>query len=385
MRMALLLVLASWMSCNASKAAPKAHGSAAAVDHPSLETELPSVRLSRDAIARLHIETTTVARSTERRSRLVGGEVVVPPGRAVTVTAPVAGEVSFVAGAPPVPGSAVAQGAPMLRLTAIAPADRDTRARVAREVAAAEANLAALELRVARNQALIDKGAGSDRALEEAIAARDVAKADLAAARARAWTLSQDPLLSDVAMVVRAPSHGVIRLLSVGQGQAVGAGAVLFEIVEVDALQVRVPIYSGDLGQIDRTSLARVRRNGEERAAEARFVVGPPTAEPDRGTVDGYLALPSSAALSPGERVLVELPLTDHESALVVPASAIVVDAWGGAWVYRCEGERYERARVDPVRRAGVDMVLAHGPPVGACVVSVGAVELFGSEFPPGH
>ncbi|MBE2251883.1 MAG: HlyD family efflux transporter periplasmic adaptor subunit [Myxococcus sp.] len=238
---------------------------------------------------------------------------------------------------------------------------------------------------MSRNQALIDEGAGSARALEEAVAARAVAQADADAARARATTLSRDPLLSDVAMLVRAPVQGVIRLLAVAEGQAVAAGAPLFELVGVDALQVRVPVYSGDLARLDTTAAPRVRRNGGARAEEARFVPGPPTAEPDRSTVDRYLSLPASAGFAPGERILVELPLLDIASALVVPASAVVLDAWGGAWVYRCEDGRYARARVDPARRAGDDMVLARGPAVGSCIVSVGAVELFGTEFPPGH
>lgn len=380
-RIAILLLLL----CGCESKTPPTHGSVSEVEHPIAESELPTVRLSPEAIARLRVETSTVRAGSVPHARLVGGEVVVPPGRTVTVTAPIAGEVHFVTSEPPLPGSTVEHGAGLLRLTAIAPADRDTRARVAREVSAAEANLAALELRVSRNQALVDQGAGSSRALEEAIAARDVAQADLDTARARASTLSRDPLLSDVAMLVRAPSAGVIRLLSVAGGQTVAAGAPLFEIVGVEALQVRVPVYSGDIGRLDARAAARVRRNGDERLVEARFVPGPPTAEPDRGTIDRYLALPSDAGFVPGERVLVELPLHDTAAALVVPASSVVLDAWGGAWVYRCEGERFARARVDPVRRAGDDMVLAHGPPVGSCVVSVGAVELFGAEFPPGH
>lgn len=385
-RISTLLLLACILDASAceSKPAPS-HAAASEVTHPIAETALPVVRLSAEAISRLHIETTTVRQGSVPRTRLVGGEVVVPPGRTVTITAPVAGEVHFVAAEPPMPGANVQRGASLLRLTAIAPADRDTRARVAREVSAAEANLAALELRVTRNQTLVDQGAGSTRALEEATAARDVAQADLAAARARATTLSRDPLLSDVAMLVRAPASGVIRLLSVAEGQTVAAGAPLFEIVGVEALQVRVPVYSGDIGRIDPRALTRVRRNGEDRVVEARFVPGPPTAEPDRGTVDRYVGLAADAAFVPGERVLVELPFQDATTGLVLPASAVVLDAWGGAWVYRCEGERFTRARIDPVRRAGDDMVFAHGPPVGSCVVSVGAVELFGAEFPPGH
>ena len=152
---ALLLVLILVASACESKPAPS-HAAASEVTHPIAETALPVVRLSAEAISRLRIETTTVRQGSVPRTRLVGGEVVVPPGRTVTITAPVAGEVRFVAAEPPMPGATVQRGASLLRLTAIAPADRDTRARVAREVSAAEANLAALELRVTRNQTLVD-------------------------------------------------------------------------------------------------------------------------------------------------------------------------------------------------------------------------------------
>jgi cobalt-zinc-cadmium efflux system membrane fusion protein len=378
------LLLFTLMSGCGSKPAPP-HTPAAEVSHPTSETDLPTVKLSPETRARLAIETTMVKQNDVPHVRLVGGEVIVPPGRAIAVTAPVAGEVHFVTSEPLIPGASVLRGAGVLKLTAIAPADRDTRARVAREVSAADANLEALELRVTRNQALLDQGAGSTRAVEEAVAARDVAKADAAAANARAATLSRDPLLSDVAMSVRAPGNGVIRLLSVAEGQAVSAGAPLFELVSVDALQVRVPVYSGDLARLDVNAAANVRRNGDAESLEAHLVPGPPTAEPDRGTVDRYLSLAANSGFAPGERVLVELPLRESATALVVPASAIVLDAWGGAWVYRCDGDRFTRARVDPLRRAGDQMILERGPAVGACVVSTGAVELFGTEFPPGH
>jgi RND family efflux transporter MFP subunit len=355
------------------------------VEHPVHEEALPQVRLSPQAIARLRVEQSTVRASSVAATRLVGGEVIVPPGRTLVVTAPVAGEVRLATGAALAPGASVRRGEPLFRLAAFAPTDRDTRARVRRELDAALSNLAALELRVQRNQTLVDQRAGSARSLEEAIAARDVARADVSAARARANTLARAPLLADISMLVRAPGDGVLRSISVSAGQAVAAGAPLFEWVAVDALQVRVAVYSGDLARIAAGAPARVRRQGQQSAVESAPVTGPPTAEVDRATVDRYYALPSDTGFAPGERVLVELAMREVEGATVVPAAAVVLDAWGGAWVYRCEQGRFERARVDPVRRAGDEVVVAHGPAVGSCVVSVGAVELFGAEFPPGH
>lgn len=380
-RWAVISLCALATACESRASPPQGQAGA----HPKVEAELPQVQLSAEIIARLGVEQATVRRGAAPRFRLVGGEIVAPPGRAVAVTAPVAGEVRFAAEAPLIPGGRVEPGAALMRLVAIAPTDRDTRARVDRELTAAKASLKALERRVARNESLVGQGAGSARALEEAVAARDVAKADLAAARARARTLSRAPLLSDVSMIVRAPTGGVVRALSVAEGQPVAAGSPLFEIVDVDALQVRVPVYAGDLGRLDGAAPARARRLGGRGELEIQPIIGPPSAAPDRSTVDRYYALPSGAPFALGERILVEIPFETESAVMTVPASSLVLDAWGGAWVYVCDGDRFSRVRVDPVRRVGAEMVIAHGPPPGACVVSVGAVELFGAEFPPGH
>lgn len=371
--------------CGSPAAAPT-HAPAASVEHAEPESDLPVVVLTSQAVARLALETSTVEASPLPRTRLVGGEVIIPPGRAIALTAPVAGIVRRATDAPLLPGVTVVRGAPMLRLVPLAPADRDVQARATREVSAAEANLAAAELRVRRNEQLIAESAGAQRLLEEAIASRDVARADVAVARARAATLRREPLMSDLSMTVRAPEDGIVRTLSVAEGQAVPAAAPLAEIVSGAALYVRVPLYGGDLALLEPHAAAAISpaRGGDEVAA--MLVAGPPTAEPDRMTVDRFYALPAESALAPGERVLVSVPLREVEHATHVPLSAIVHDAWGGAWVYRCESEtRFVRERVDPARRVGDRAVLARGPAAGTCVVSVGAAELFGAEFPPGH
>ena len=362
------------------------HTPAASVEHAQPEGDLPVVVLTAEAVARLGIETSTVEASELPRTRLVGGEVVIPPGRTIALTAPVAGIVRRATAEPLSPGATVVRGAPLLRLVPLAPADRDVSARATREVSAAEATLAAAELRVRRNEQLIAENAGAARLLEEAIAARDVARADVTVARARASTVRREPLMSDVTMTVRAPEDGIVRAVTVAEGQAVPAAAPLAEIVSGAALYVRVPIYGGDLAQLDTTREASVSGAHDGEGVMASLVAGPPTAEPDRMTVDRFYALPPGSNLAPGERVLVSVPLRDVEHATHVPLSAIVHDAWGGAWVYRCESEtRFVRARVDPVRRVGARAVLAHGPAAGTCVVSVGAADVFGSEFPPGH
>lgn len=360
-----------------------AHSPPSSVDNPVAESDLTLVRLTPDAVQRLHIETRAVELHEIPEQRRMGGEVIVPPGRTATVSAPVAGVVRL--SGEWGPGSAVQAGDVLLRLTPLAPSDRDTRARTDREVAVARAASAAAEARLARTRALAAENAGSQRAVEEATVARDTALADVEAAEARGRAMGSSPLLSDVTMTVRATVTGVVRSASVRSGQAVAAGAPLLEIVAVDALWVRVPVYSGDLHRIADDAPASVESLDQGAPTIARAIGGPPTADPLLGTVDRYYAL-EGASFVPGERVLVSVPLATRGSERAVPASAVIVDAEGGAWLYVCEDEGvYRRARVEVLRHHEALAVLSRGPEAGTCVVSVGAAEVYGSEFEPGH
>lgn len=386
MRVSMGIVLTIGATCACRGEAPTPHApSPASVEHPVPESELTRVRLTADAVTRLGVVTATVSERVVGQRRRVGGEVVVPPGRALTLTAPVAG---LVQKRPEVrPGATVEAGASLLRLVPFAPADRDTRARAQRELAAARATLEAAEARLARAKALAAEQAGSRRAVEEATATRDTARADVTMAEARARATEVTPLLSDVRMDVRAPQAGVLRSLAVADGQSVAAGALLAEVVAVKGLWVRVPLYSGDLarlapGEAWVESMAR----DPLQAFEARAVAGPPTANPTGATVDRYYALEGSARLAPGERVLVSLPMDAVERRRMIPASALLYDASGAQWVYVAdEPTVFRRARVQALFREGDLAVLQRGPAIGEAVVRTGAVEIFGAEFEPGH
>ncbi|MFO0708689.1 MAG: HlyD family efflux transporter periplasmic adaptor subunit [Sandaracinus sp.] len=390
------------------------------------ESSLATVHLSPEAAARLALRTATVTRAVVPSTRLVGGEVLVPPGRSVVLTAPVAGIVRFasggdarvpgapvpgapvpgapvpgarvpgapVPGAPvpgaPVPGARVRAGEVLVHVAPITVIERDVRARAARDVAAARAALAPAQARVDRLTSLTEERATSARLVEEATAARDLAQADLSAAEARARATRAHPLVADVSITVRAPFDGVVRACTVVEGQGVAAGAALFELVAVEALEVRVPVYAGDLSRLDRSAAALVRPLGasaDTTPLVATPLEGPPTADLLGGTVDRYYALAAESSLEVGERVLVELPLALEEAARSVPAGALVLDASGASWVYVCGTDEHSfvRTRIDPIRTAGDQVIFARGPAEGVCVLSEGAADVFGAEFPPGH
>jgi hypothetical protein len=70
----------------------------------------------------------------------------------------------------------------------------------------------------------------------------------------------------------------------------------------------------------------------------------------------------------------------------VVPYAAVLYDAQGDTWVYTSpEPQVFIRHKVTIEYVDGDQAVLTDGPPVGTPVVTVGAAELFGTEFEIGH
>jgi hypothetical protein len=76
----------------------------------------------------------------------------------------------------------------------------------------------------------------------------------------------------------------------------------------------------------------------------------------------------------------------EGQARTVVPYGAVLYDATGTTWVYVTREPRSylrEQIVVDDIEDG--QAVLTDGPPVGTAVVSVGAAELYGTEFGVGH
>ncbi len=86
--------------------------------------------------------------------------------------------------------------------------------------------------------------------------------------------------------------------------------------------------------------------------------------------------------MRPGERLAVRLPLKATDRALVVPHSAVVYDVNGGTWVYEQRApHQFARRRVELGGPAGANVIIARGLSDGVTIVTVGAAELYGTEF----
>lgn len=379
-----LLVLPACATDEAAdtKAAPPAR-----IEAPVKETELTTVTLTPEAEARLGIKTVPVERKALPRTRTIGGEVIATPGSESLVTAPFAGILEAPGGVPAA-GTAVTKGRVIFRLVPLAPSERDARVDAERAVGEATARQDAAAKKARRAQQLAVDGAGSRRAVEEAQAEAAIADADLKAARER-LALAERGNAGGGGITLEAPATALIRSVHASVGQTVAAGAPLFDLVRLDTVWVRVPLYVGESDEIDPRAPARIVGLGDPAEAEgllARPVPAPPSADASTAAVDLYFALSNQAhGLRPGQRVGVRLTRRGETDSLVVPRASLLHDAYGGSWVYEARAEGvYVRRRVAVADLVDAYVVLSQGPPPGTRVVTDGAAELFGTEFGAG-
>ena len=352
------------------------------------EADLATITLTPEAEKRLGIEVSEARTAAGAGTRVFAGEIVVPPGQVLTVTAPVAGTLET-SGPLPAPGTLLKSGTPMFRLKPFAPVLRDLRVGVEAEAASARARVETAKLRTARAEQLLKDQVGSVRAREDAQQELQLAETALNAAQARLKQIEDSPLDADVVVTIRVPLNGVLRQLPVSPGQPVAAGAQLFEVADLKTVWLRVAVYTGDLGRLNASAPVVVRPlNADSRTSAriARPVAAPPSADPLAATADLYYQLANeTSALRPGERLSVEIPERGASRSLQVPWAAVLTDIHGGTWVYeQTAPQKYMRRRVEVDRVSGRTATLTRGIKPGTRVAGAGAAELFATEFGAG-
>lgn len=154
---------------------------------------------------------------------------------------------------------------------------------------------------------------------------------------------------------------------------------------------VRVPLAAGDVGKFDDRQAAMVLplALGTSTAGVPAQLVSPP-ANADTSPANAalyYMVDSAKHGLIPGQRVRVELALTGSAAQQkVIPYAAIIYDLHGDTWAYTSPAPlTFVRHPISVDYIEGDLAVLTDGPPAGATVVTVGAAELFGTEFGVGH
>lgn len=385
----------------------------ATVENRVTEADLTTISLTPQAVERLAIKTVESREGKLARQRFYGGETMAPPGRAIQLVAPFAGTVlSHENRTIPAVGSPLKKGDVILSLQPSVMADREVlapserialaratadfesaQAQAEGEVNAARVQLEAAKVRLERAERLREQNATSVKQLDEAKAEHELARArlDASQSRASAWRTASKGVHADPGLVLElvAPFDGVLIDLAVAPGEIIAANALVARIVGASPLWIRVRVYTGELDQIDSTGVVRLGPlNGRPQSDMpiVQRIAGPPTADLMSSSIDMYFQYENSgAAIRPGQRVGVWMPMIENTGGVVVPWSAILYDHHGGAWVYeQVQPQRFARRRVQLDAIDGGQALLSRGLRAGANVVTDGAAELFGVEFGAG-
>lgn len=405
-----LILLCTLPGCGPQTAASSTKTTPAKIEHPD-EGDIYRIVLTPKAEQRLQISTAPVEKRAVPRSRTVGGEVSIRDGASVLVTAPLTGtllkspdQTSSQAGRSVASGQAIFHLLPLLAPEREVPsaAERVAMANAKAsllssqiiadgDVQQSQAQVEAAEIALSRAKRLLADRAGSRRDVDDAQARFDIASTALQAAQARKELLDKLTLAAQAGQVaavpIPAPQQGILRNVSSAFGQMVSVGAPLFEVVGLDTVWVRVPVYPGLRNHIDQQSNALVRRlGGDESHVSVKPIAAPPSANPIAVTVDLYYELPNSdGRFRPGERVEVTLPLIGETESAVVPRAAVLRDIHGIAWVYVNSAEHeFRRHRIEVHFTTSDSAILSQAPDIGTLVVVDGAAELFGTEFGAG-
>jgi RND family efflux transporter MFP subunit len=391
------IVILNWPAEVASAPSPSAPAlppgqTPSQVTNARPEGALTTVTLTPEAEMRLGVELATIERRNVQRTRIIGGEVIVPPGRSMTVSAPFAGVVLTPEnGEVPLAGVQLGKGDVVLRVQPL-PADVDV-LRLRSDARYVEEQVKQARDRANRARDMYAKGEMSRTERDAAERYLQAAEALQAPANSLYSVLEgggAQPNEQMSAVAMAAPSAGLLQNLHTSAGRVVALGDPLFEIVSQNQLWIKVPVYAGDLNAFDTTASVRaIPLGGRETGpgVALRPVSGPRTGDPRSASIDVFYTFDNGPGrFRPGERVRVTMPLRGATQGTVVPLSAIFRDIYDGAWVYENTAPRtYVRRRVNVLYVVDEVAVIGNGPPVGTKVVSAAVAEIAGTEFGMAH
>ena len=250
----------------------------------------------------------------------LSGQVVAPPGGKAEIGALMTARVRrvFVQ-----EGDRVASG------TVLATLDAPEAARIFGDLAAARARRARAEMVLTQEQTLAEQRATSARAVSDARSDAESARADEIAATMLLTTYN----VSGTTLTLRSPLAGVVAASHAQIGAQVGAGTLLFKIVDSDKLAIRADVPESLAGAIQLGATGQLRFATSGRSCNAKVVASTRSVDSIKRTVS-YRMQPGDGCpgLLEGGFVDVRLPLQtvplrDAEAPrryVTVPRSAVV-------------------------------------------------------------
>ena len=283
-------------------------------------------------------------------------------------------------------GSRVNQGDLLFRID---PATYEAQVALAKaQVLEAQANLNQAKRTEERSRALAQRGASSQATLDDAVSARQLGEAQVAAAMAQLQTAN---LSLDYA-TVQAPVSGITSLQQVPEGSLLASGDLLTKINQLDPIYVNFSAADTEAESI-RELLASGRLQGATAATDLKVSVrfGDGTEYAKAGTIDftstsidtqtgtilSRAVLPNpESRLLPGQFVRLEVQGLSIENAITLPTEALMQGPQG-TFVYTLGKD--DVAEVRPVtvgRDLDQQIVISDGLKGGETVIVKGVVKV---------
>jgi RND family efflux transporter MFP subunit len=257
-----------------------------------------------------------------------------------------------------------------------------------------EADVAGLELAVTRATSLRNlarqererlDALWNDRSVPyrdvlEARSAEEVAEAELTAARRRLAQVQRTEEGEAAGVPIRAPIGALVARVDVAPGGFVEEGDRLFHLVDPERLWLEARVAEADLGRIQSPAGAWFHVQGFDETFEvapgggARLVAFGAMVDPESRTVPVIFEFPRpDPRLRVGQAVTARVFTGEEETALAVPAGALINDAGADVLYVQTGGERFERRLVRTGLRDGEYVAIEAGLAPGERVVSRGA------------
>lgn len=323
----------------------------------------------------LDFATAVVAERPVRESIRVPASISARPGGEADVAAPVTGRLVAVADLPI--GAPVTRGRELARiLPAPASADDLPRLEQFRAEAASALDLARRDRE--RAERLVTSGASPAKRLEDARAAEAQAAARLRSAEsqiAQHNAARGGGSAGANAFSVRAPISGVISAREAATGANVGAGSLLFRVVDAANVHLvgQVPEAHASRARAARTAQVEVAGDPAFRPAGTLVSIGR-VLDPRARTLPIIFAFDNGQFRLPvGQSVFLHLFTGETASAPVVPLTAVVDDAGRPIVFVQLSGETFERRPVTLGAREGDRVQVVSGLRAGDRVVTRGA------------